>query len=154
MTPLTRRASLALFALPALWRPRRAAAYAAEEIYIDGAGIALRGYDPAAFFLQNSALRGSWDHERKIDGVTWHFYSAANADAFADDPAALMPQFGGFCAEAMARGTKRASDPELWVKIDGKVYLHYSVEVQNLWAADIRGNIAKAEANWPEVKGF
>ncbi len=136
--------------LPAL--RARAATQRYDAVYRDGAGIALRGYDPVAYFLHNEALRGDYDNQAEVDGVPWYFVSQSNRDKFVNDPEAFMPEFGGFCAEAMSRGFKRSSDPELWVKVDSKIYLHYSVEVQNLWATDIRGYIAKAEQHWPEVR--
>ena len=62
------------------------------------------------------------------------------------------PEFGGYDAEGMARGFKRRSDPTVWVLIDGKVYLHYTIEDQNRWAEDIRGNIRLGEKNWETLK--
>ena len=35
--------------------------------------------------------------------------------------------------------------------VDGKVYLNYSENVENLWSKDVPGNIAKGAANWPAV---
>ena len=42
-------------------------------------------------------------------------------------------------------------DPEAWRIIDGKLYLNYSTGIQDRWAKDIPGNIAKGDANWPEI---
>ncbi|MCC2664988.1 MAG: hypothetical protein K0S35_2910, partial [Geminicoccaceae bacterium] len=39
-----------------------------------------------------------------------------------------------------------------WRIVDGKLYLNYSKDVQTQWAGDIPGNIAKADANWPQIK--
>ena len=39
-----------------------------------------------------------------------------------------------------------------WAEIvNGKLYLNYDLTVQKRWAADIPGNIAKGDHNWPQV---
>lgn len=42
-------------------------------------------------------------------------------------------------------------DPELWTIRDGKLHVNMNRRVQDIWAKDIPGCIAMAEANWPRV---
>ena len=84
-------------------------------------------------------------------GATWRFASAANRTAFEMNPKAYAPQYGGYCAYAVSRGYTAKIEPDAWRIVDGKLYLNYSRSVRTHWAADVPGNIAKANANWPAV---
>jgi YHS domain-containing protein len=114
-------------------------------------GVALRGYDPVAYFKDKQPARGSAEHRFEHRGSTFHFSSAANRDAFAADPAKYAPQYGGYCAFGTAGGYKAAIDPTAFTIVDGKLYLNYNAAVQKQWSADIPGFIGKADANWPRV---
>lgn len=126
----------------------------AEPFYLDGQGLAIRGYDPVNYFTENLAIKGSIEHEFENELGLWRFETAANLDRFRKSPDLYMPEYGGFCAEGMARGFKRATDPTVWVMAKNKLYLHYSIASQNLWADDVRGNIRLADENWPKIKDF
>lgn len=114
--------------------------------------VAIEGYDPVAYFTDGKPVEGSDDFTVDHNGATWHFASAANRDAFAADPEAYAPQYGGYCAWAVSQGYTAPIDPAAWKIVDGKLYLNYSQGVQNRWASDIPGNIAKADGNWPGIK--
>ena len=86
-------------------------------------------------------------------GAAWRFANAANRDAFAADPEAYAPQFGGYCAWAVSEGYTASTVPEAWRIVDGKLYLNYSRRIQSRWERDIPGNIARGTANWPDLNG-
>jgi YHS domain-containing protein len=113
-------------------------------------GVAVRGYDPVAYF-DGAPAPGSRTIEYTIDGTTYRFASTGNRDRFAKDPARYLPQYGGFCAYAVSRGYTATIDPLAWKIVDGKLYLNYSKRVQKLWEEDVPGNIAKGDANWPSI---
>lgn len=115
-------------------------------------GVAIEGYDPVAYFTDGKPVEGSDDFTVEHNGATWHFASAANRDAFAADPEAYAPQYGGYCAWAVSQGYTAPIDPDAWKIVDDKLYLNYSEGVQKRWAADIPGNIAKGDGNWPSIK--
>ena len=126
------------------------AAAARAGVYSED-GVALGGSDPVAYFTEGKPAAGSSDHSYDYDGVTWHFASAANRDAFAADPGKYAPQYGGFCAWAVSQGYTAKTDPDAWRIVDGKLYLNYNRSVQRRWEGDIPGNIAKADSNWPAL---
>ena len=113
--------------------------------------LAVSGYDPVAYFTQGGPVEGSSAFQHEWNGATWRFVSAENRDRFAADPEAFAPRYGGYCAWAVSQGYTASSVPEAWRIVDGKLYLNYSLSVQKRWEADIPGNIAKADANWPDV---
>ncbi len=123
----------------------------APMIYSDTSGLAIRGTDPVAYFTEGSAVQGSEAFEHVWMGATWRFSSAEHRDLFVNNPEAYTPEYGGYCAKAVSEGNLASIDPNAWRLVDGKLYLNYSIGVQNQWLQDVPGNIAKGDANWPGV---
>lgn len=115
--------------------------------------LAVSGHDPVAYFREGRPVKGSKAFEQQWNGATWRFASEENLKAFRADPVAYAPQYGGYCAWAVSQGYTASADPEAWRIVDGRLYLNYSKSVQRTWEQDIPGNIASADANWPEVLG-
>ena len=126
-----------------------ATAYAGD--FFEKDGVALRGYDPVAYFKAGQPTKGAAEYKAEYKGSTFHFASQANRDAFVADPAKFAPQYGGYCAFGTAGGYKAAIDPAAFTVVDGKLYLNYNRAVQKDWSKDIPGYIAKADKNWPKV---
>lgn len=115
-------------------------------------GVAIHGTDPVAYFTEGRRVPGDLAFTADWGGAIWRFASAGNRERFLADPAAFAPQFGGYCAWAVANGYTAPTDPDAWAIVDGRLYLNYSREVQADWEEDIPGNIARAEANWPSLQ--
>jgi YHS domain-containing protein len=115
--------------------------------------IAIHGYDPVAYFEQQAAVEGSKEHTADWQGAVWRFASEAHRAAFVAEPKKYAPQYGGFCAYAVANGSTADIDPQAWSVIDGKLYLNYNLKIREKWLADSAGFIAKADSNWPKIKG-
>ena len=133
------------------------AAFAYDEgsksaINVDGKGIALRGYDPVAYFTVGKPTQGDAKFSAKHDGATYHFASAANRDVFTKEPAKYAPAFGGYCAMGAVFEKKLDGDPNLWKIVDGKLYLNVGAPAQKRWLEDTKGNISKASVNWSKIK--
>lgn len=147
---LTRRSVLGLLAAsPFIAKPAFAAS---PEVFSDGAG-AIRGTDAVAYFTEGVPVAGSADHVLMWRGAEWHFESAENMAVFEMNPSAYAPQYGGYCAFALSKGSLASTDPDAWTIVDGKLYLNYSVNVRTVWSEDIPGNIMKADGHWPTVLG-
>lgn len=113
-------------------------------------GVAAGGYDVVAYFA-GKAVEGSRAFASEYKGATYRFASAANRDAFAANPAKYAPQYGGYCAWAVANGYTAKGDPEAWSVEGGKLYLNYSKSVRSDWLKDVAGNVSRGDANWPKV---
>ena len=118
----------------------------------DHDGIAIKGYDPVAFFKDNKPVRGNDDLRFDYKGSTFVFASQENRAAFASDPERYAPQYGGYCAFGTARGYKADIDPSTFTVVDGRLYLNYNRQVQKDWAADTARFIREADARWPTVR--
>ena len=149
MPMLTRRALGGAAAAIALAAAMPAAAK--DAVFTNVWGHAIRGYDPVAYFLEGKPVEGDSAYEAEWNGATWRFASAENRDRFLAQPEAYAPQYGGYCAWAVSEGYTAPVSPEAWRIVDGKLYLNYDQNVQERWAADVPGHIARADANWPTV---
>jgi hypothetical protein len=114
-------------------------------------GVAIEGYDPVAYFREGRPLAGSKDHTFEWNGATWRFASGENRALFAADPDRYAPRYGGYCAWAVSNGYTAGIDPAAWTIHEGRLYLNYDLEIQERWRADVPGNVAKGDANWPKL---
>ena len=121
-----------------------------DPVYQHG-GLAIRGYDPVAYYQQSAPVKGSVQFSYQWHGATWLFASAENRDRFQAEPEHYAPQYGGYCAYAVSKGRTASIDPEAWKIVDGKLYLNYSKGIQKKWEQDVPGNIVKADRNRPDL---
>ena len=125
---IVRRAALALIA--ALIAPT---VVLAQRVNNDRRGLAVKGYDVVAYFVDGRAVPGQEAFEHAVGGVRYRFASAANRDRFAQDPQRYAPQYGGFCAYAVSKGYTADTDPQAWRIVDGRLFLNYDRDVQKIW---------------------
>ena len=119
-----------------------------------GAGprVAIKGYDPVAYFTPGKPTPGSPDISYEWDGARWQFADATHRELFLSDPEAYAPQYGGYCALGMTTGNRGETDPEVWAIVDGKLYLNYEKSGQDEWRQHQAANIAQADAQWAKLK--
>jgi hypothetical protein len=140
----SRRFTLGLLALGFM-----ASAMSGDFFEVDG--LALRGYDPVAYFEANLPVKGTSANAYTYKGSKFQFVTAANRKKFAADPEKYAPQYGGYCALGTANGYKVKTEPDAFKVVDGKLYLNYDRKVLELWTKDQPGYISRANQNWPEV---
>jgi enamine deaminase RidA (YjgF/YER057c/UK114 family) len=139
------------FALPALFL--FAAPSRAEE-----PRLAISGYDTVAYFTDGKPVPGQPGHEYVWHDARWRFSSPAHRDLFVRDPDHYAPQYDGYCAGGMtgadfAGPHKDTVDPEVWMIVDGKLYLaHFGGPLLDEWKEKAAENIKLADDNWKFVK--
>ncbi|MEM8562271.1 MAG: YHS domain-containing (seleno)protein [Pseudomonadota bacterium] len=114
----------------------------------DPSGVAIRGADTVAYFTQMQYVPGTDAFTTQWNGATWKFSSQDHLDLFIADPEKYAPQYGGYCAYGVAQDYLVKIEPEAWSIVDGKLYLNYSLKVQEEWEEDIPGFIAEANKNF------
>lgn len=118
-------------------------------------GVALKGYDPVSYFPEGGETPrpGSSAIQTTLDGVTYYFASTQNLATFNSDPEKYEPTYGGWCAYAMASGSKVDIQPEIF-SIDGR-RLHFFVSrrAKANFDADVVGYERNADANWKRISG-
>ncbi len=111
-------------------------------------GLAIKGYDPVAYFEMGEALKGSEHFRHEWLGQEWRFASAEHRDLFASNPIKYVPQFGGYCSESH---TVAEVNPTAWQIVGGRLYLFFSEESAGKFAQD-KGAQSMLERNWETVK--
>ena len=127
-------------------------AQAAEPyIFTQNNNYGAGGYDVVAYFTDNKPTEGNPEYQTEWKGAKWLFSSATNLEKFTANPEQYAPQYGGYCAWAIARGDLAKGDPNRWKIVDNKLYLNYNWSIQKLWERDISGMIERGNAQWPNA---
>jgi YHS domain-containing protein len=114
---VTRRTALQIIAFAAILLT------ADHAVLAETAPLALKGYDPVAYFTDAKATPGREQFELLWDGQRYRFASALHREMFKANPDRYAPQFGGLCAMNLSNGVKRESDPHNWVISNGNLYV-------------------------------
>jgi len=112
---------------------------------------AIKGYDTVAYFTEGKAVKGDKSYEAEYQEATWLFSSQQNLDLFVANPEKYAPQYGGYCAYAVAQNTTASIKPELFTIHDGKLYLNYNEKFNDKWLEDMEIYIADGDKNWPGI---
>ena len=116
-------------------------------------GVAIKGFDPVAYFTQGKPTKGLSEFQYEWMGVKWYFSSAVNRELFIANPGRYSPRYGGYCAYAVSKGHTADISPSAWKIVDGKLYLNNGWVAEKLWKLNIPENIEKADKNWPKIQG-
>lgn len=119
-------------------------------------GFVAEGFDVVSFF-NNKAQEGDKQFIAEYDGVKFKFISEENLNTFNTNPEKYIPQYGGYCAYAIAVKSKKVGiDPKTFEIRDGKLYLFYNAWGTNtleLWKKEnVKGLQKKADQNWELIK--
>jgi len=115
-------------------------------------GIAIKGYDAVAYFLDGEPTKGDKQFSYLWNGAEWRFKNQDNLVAFKANPEKYAPQFGGYCAYGAMENHKSPTEPAAFTIVNSKLYLNYNQKVKELWVKDTVDYIKKAEINWITLK--
>ncbi len=89
-------------------------------------GLAIKGYDPVAYFHNKIAVKGNPQFSLTYQSAKYLFSSQKNLELFKSNPHYYKPQYGGWCAYAFAKGGgKIPINPKRFKILDNKLYLFY-----------------------------
>lgn len=111
------------------------------------APLAIKGYDPVAYFTDGKPASGVPEFEYEWDEHRYRFASAEHREVFKADPVRYAPQFADFCAMSLAQHEIVEADPENWLIRDGKLYLFGKSIGPDLFQKDLAANVARANQN-------
>ena len=109
--------------------------------------LAIKGFDPVAYFTVGSATRGLAEIEYEWDGYRYRFSRAEHRELFKADPVRYAPQFANFCAMALTRGELDEANPESWLISEGQLYIFGKLIGPSLFRQALTENINKANQN-------
>ncbi len=133
------------------------AAFAADEVNVSngltltGNPLGMHGFDPVAMFKSDAPMIGNAEFTSEHDGVDYYFATAAAKATFDADPAAMLPEFGGFCAFGVFVGKKLDGDVRYADIVDGKLYLFVNQAIFEKYLEDKDNVIKGAYAKWSEI---
>lgn len=115
-------------------------------------GYVAKGYDVVAYF-DNLALEGKNKYTARYAGVKFKFLSEKNLNIFNKNPKKHIPQYGGYCAYAIAEKSKKVDiDPKTFEIRGENLYLFYNSwgnNTLNAWKKNnVKGSQIKADRNW------
>jgi YHS domain-containing protein len=113
--------------------------------------LALKGYDPVAYFTDKRPMVGDSQYQHEWDGAIYRFASARHLELFKADPDRYLPQYNNWCAASVAKGEKVRPNPENWLVVDGRLYLFGKSIGPGLMKADPAAMKREADKNWPTV---
>jgi YHS domain-containing protein len=154
---MSNRVKSVLFALVATLM-FHAAAFAADEyntstgITTAGVPLGVHGVDPVALVTLGAVAEGDAAFTVVHDGIAYYFATQQSADLFVTDPVKYLPQYGAFCAYAVAKGKKFDGDPHYADIVDGKLFLFVNAEIFRLYKQDSERILADAEKMWPTIR--
>lgn len=119
-------------------------------------GVAVDGYDLVSYF-EGFPKKGNEQHSVVYEMNTYYFANQQHAQQFKSRPEQYLPQYGGYCAYAMAiDGSKISINPKSYEIRDGKLYLFYSNVFNNTlknWSEkEPEKLIQDADKNWVKTR--
>ena len=96
--------------------------YGWHKAMLEEDGVAIKGYDPVAYFKDGEALIGQKGLSHRYDGLLWCFADSLNWLTFQSCPKDYLPRYEALCPYAIAQGIASPGDPEVWDIIDGRLY--------------------------------
>jgi YHS domain-containing protein len=113
--------------------------------------LALKGYDPVAYFTDERPMVGDPQYQYEWDGAVYRFASAHHLALFKADPDRYLPQYKNWCTASVAKGVKVYGNPEWWLVVDGRLYLFGRPIGPELMRKDPAAMKNHADENWPKV---
>ena len=117
-----------------------------------GVPLGLHGVDTVALSTRGAVAEGDAAYTVTHGGVAYYFASQESADVFSKDPERYLPQYGSFCAYAVALGKKFDGDPRFADIVDGKVYLFVNAEIFRKYKENPEKILSAAKKNWPKIQ--
>jgi hypothetical protein len=115
-------------------------------------GLAIEGFDPVAYFVDDRPVIGVAEFEVSEAGAVWRFRNASNLASFVAHPDIYGPQFGGYDPLDLARGVTFAGNPRFWLVSGERLYLFGREQSRDAFAADPQHLLREATERWPELK--
>lgn len=117
--------------------------------------VGLKGFDPVAIFPEAGGVATPGLPEYRLEhlGVTYLFASQKNLDTFKKDPDKYEPSYGGWCAYAMASGSKVDIQPHLYSIRGRRAHYFVAARAKQNFDRDPIDHENRADSFWKQISG-
>lgn len=120
---------------------------------------AIGGHDAVAYHSPevidvHREIKGQKQYAVEWNNATWLFASQASADKFKSNPEKYVPQYNGFCSNALAldEGLIR-TDGTVWEFFDDKLHMFFAERGRQRWLnGDWKRYRAEADEAWEQLR--
>ena len=145
-----------IFAALVLSSPFFTPVRAAPPVSASGASqTAIGGYDTVSYHLpavrqSHAAFVGEERFAVPYLGARWQFASRESAQRFAAEPVRYLPQYNGFCANALSLGEGLIrTNGAVWEFFGDRLYLFYAERGRQRWlTGNWQSYLGQADAAW------
>ena len=118
-------------------------------------GVGLKGYDPVSYFSEGGGtpLKGETEFSLIHEGVTYFFATSKNMNTFTKAPEKYEPTYGGWCAYAMASGSKVDINPLLFTIHGNRIHFFVAARAKRNFDSDIVGHEKRADKFCKDISG-
>jgi len=124
--------------------------------YLDS--IAIEGHDTVLYHTkkirsEHAEVKGRKRYTVEWNNASWLFASQASADKFEANPERYIPQYNGFCSNALALDEGLIpTDGTVWEFFGGNLHLFYAERGRQRWLnGDWKTYKAEADLAWSEL---
>ncbi len=111
------------------------------------------GYSPVAYEKYNKAIKGDPQYSAVYNRQVYHFGSEADRQLFIKSPEQYAPQYAGYCAMSLAKGSRYFADPSIFAVVNHKTYLFLNQEMKDSFIQNPAKAIAAADILWIGIRG-
>ncbi|MCB0393308.1 MAG: YHS domain-containing protein [Bdellovibrionales bacterium] len=117
--------------------------------------LGLKGHDPVSVFPEGGGvtLEGSADIQGEYQGVVYYFSSDENREIFLANPDKYEPTYGGFCAYAMASGSRVDIQPQFFTISGNRAHYFVSSRAKRNFDREVADFENRADQFWKELSG-
>ena len=121
---------------------------------VDSSRVILKGFDPVSYFTSGKPQPGDAKITTEYDGAVYRFASDENRQKFLAEPKKYLPEYGGWCAKAIADNQFVDIDPLSYKITNGRLFLFYKGllgDALKIWNKDEANLTQRADKNWQEI---
>ncbi|MCB0366238.1 MAG: hypothetical protein H6624_08085 [Bdellovibrionaceae bacterium] len=125
------------------------------EYNLGTAALGLKGFDPVSYFAEggNQPLQGSPELSASHDGVQYFFATEENRELFVANPLKYEPTYGGWCAWAMANGSRVDIDPTIYTINGNRLHFFIAQRAKRNFDRNIPHYEKLADDTWFQFSG-
>ena len=121
--------------------------------FIEGKNNDAKPFDPVAIFTDSKAVPGDKTITATKGGITYWFANQDNARLFNSNPQKFEPNYGGWCARAMAVGQKVVINPSIFTVVGNRSFFFVNQRAKRYFDSMLDVNIEKADQEWEKISG-